>query len=405
MSGEAFSGIWNVTARRPATIVAAASPDLDPAHGGITPPLWTSDTFRWDDADIKPEFDYSRTVNPNRNFLLDALCQLEGATGGAITNSGQSAALLALLLVPAGARVIAPHDCYGGTYRLLKALEDQGRLQVRFVDMRDDEAFAAAMRPSPQMVWIETPSNPLLRLTDIRKRAEEAKAAGALVIADNTLATPCRQSPLHLGCDMVMHSTTKALNGHADLFGGALLASDPALVEKIQWWANAAGLNGSAQDSAQTLRGLRTLVLRVDRQEQTASRLAAWLAGHPRVVETNFPGLPTHPDHALAQCQQKGPGFMISFRVRGDAASTAAFLKGLKLITLASSLGGFATLVCRPSTMTHRGMPPEAQRAAGIDEDLLRLSVGLEDPEDLMQDLERGFDALPNNIEGEVAGS
>lgn len=387
-----------MTSRRPATIVAAASPDLDPAYRGITPPIWTSDTFRWDDADTKPEFDYSRTVNPNRNFLLDALCELEGAAGGAITNSGQSAALLALLLLPAGARVVAPHDCYGGTYRLLKALEDQGRFESSFVDMRDDEAFAAAMRSSPRLVWIETPSNPLLRVTDIRKRAGEAKAGGALVIADNTLATPCRQAPLRLGCDLVMHSTTKALNGHADLFGGALLASDPALVEKIHWWANAAGLSGSAHDSSQTLRGLRTLVLRVDRQEQTASKIAAWLAAHPQVVETNFPGLASHPDHALAQSQQEGPGFMISFRVRGHPAGTAAFLKGLKLITLASSLGGFATLICRPATMTHRGMPPEAQRAAGIAEDLLRLSVGLEDSEDLVQDLGRGFDALAGNL-------
>lgn len=380
-----------MTERRLATIIAAARPELDSAHSSITPPLWLSDTYRWDDSETKPEFDYSRTVNPNRSFLLDALTRLEGAAGGAITGSGQSATLLAFLLLPAGAHVVAPHDCYGGTYRLIKALEDQQKLKCAFVDMRDDQAFASAMRVCPQLVWIETPSNPLLRITDIRKRAAQAKEVGALVVADNTLATPCRQTPLALGCDLVMHSTTKALNGHSDLFGGALLASDAALAERIEWWANAAGLNGSVHDASQTLRGLRTLVLRVDRQEQTAGRIARWLAEHPQVIETNFPGLTSHPDHVLASSQQDGPGFMISFRVSGNAEATDSFLKGLKLITLASSLGGFATLICKPATMTHRGMPPEAQAAAGISASLLRLSVGLEDPDDLLKDLERGF--------------
>lgn len=380
--------------RNPATIVAAARPDADPAYSSVSPPLWTSDTYRWRDADTKPDYDYSRTVNPNRDLLLDALCELEGAAGGAITNSGQSAALLALMLLPVGARVVAPHDCYGGTYRLIQGLADGGKLSATFVNMRDDEAFGAAMRLSPQLVWIETPSNPLLRIIDIAGRAAEAKAAGAMVIADNTLATPCRQRPLELGCDLVMHSTTKALNGHSDLFGGALLAADPGQVETIQWWANAAGLFGSAHDASQTLRGLRTLNLRVDRQEQSARRIAAWLDNHGQVLETLYPGLPSHPEHRLAEYQQTGPGFMISFRVRDGADTTAAFLRKLSLITLASSLGGFSTLICKPATMTHRGMPPKAQAEAGIASDLLRLSVGLEEADDLINDLQRGFDAL-----------
>ena len=380
--------------RSPATIVAAARPDADPAYASIAPPLWNSDTYRWADADTKPDYDYSRTVNPNRDLLLDALCELEGAAGGAITNSGQSAALLALLLLPAGARVVAPHDCYGGTYRLIQGLADAGTVAATFVDMRDDTAFATAMRLSPQLVWIETPSNPLLRIVDIAARAAEAKGAGARVIADNTLATPCRQRPLALGCDLVMHSTTKALNGHSDLFGGALLAADPAQVETIQWWANAAGLYGSAYDASQILRGLRTVNLRVDRQEQSARRIAAWLADHAQVVETLYPGLAAHPEHDLAARQQSGPGFMISFRVSGGADATATFLRELKMVSLASSLGGFSTLICKPATMTHRGMPPEAQAEAGIASDLLRLSVGLEDPDDLINDFARGFDAL-----------
>jgi cystathionine gamma-synthase len=376
------------THRSQATIVASAGVGSDPGRRALVPPVQISDTFEWADADTKPDYDYSRTVNPNRDLLADALAELEGAAGGVVTNSGQSAALLALLLLPAGALVVAPHDCYGGTYRLIQGLADQNKLQALFVDQTDPTAFAAAMAKKPALVWIETPSNPLLRIVDIAARAAEAKAAGALVIADNTLPTPCRQQPLRLGCDLVMHSTTKALNGHADLFGGALLASDPALVEKLQWWANAAGLSGSATDASQILRGLRTLTLRVDRQETTAQAVASWLEEQPGVRAVHYPGLDSHPDKALAARQQSGPGFMIAFRVKGD---TAAFLKALSLITLASSLGGFATLICVPAKMTHRGMPPEAQAEAGIHQDLLRLSVGLEEADDLIADLARGF--------------
>jgi cystathionine gamma-synthase len=375
--------------RSPATILASAGVASDPGRRALVPPVQVSDTFQWADADTKPDYDYSRTVNPNRDLLAAALAELEGAAGGVVTNSGQSAALLALLLLPAGATVVAPHDCYGGTYRLLQGLADQGKLNAVFVDQKDDAAFAAAMARKPALVWIETPSNPLLRVVDIAKRAAEAKAAGALVIADNTLPTPLRQQPLALGCDLVLHSTTKALNGHADLFGGALLAAEPALVERLLWWANAAGLNGSATDASQILRGLRTLPLRVDRQEATARQVAAWLSAQPGVREVYYPGLDSHPDQSLAARQQSGPGFMIAFRVAGD---TAAFLKGLSLITLASSLGGFASLICVPATMTHRGMPPEAQAEAGIHPDLLRLSVGLEEAGDLIADLEKGFE-------------
>ena len=380
--------------RSAATIVAAARPGRDPAYRSLSPPLWASDTFKWEDADTHPGYDYSRTVSPNRDMLIEALAELEGAAGGVITNSGQSATLLALLLLPAGATVVAPHDCYGGTYRLIKGLEDQGKLRARFVDMLDDQAFDAALEAGVGLLWLETPSNPLLRITDIQRRAEAAKAAGALVAADNTLMTPCRQKPLELGCDMVMHSTTKALNGHGDLFGGALLARDPALIEQLQWWSNAAGLNGSAQDSWQILRGLRTLPLRVDQQEKSAARIAEWLSAHAQVESVQFPGLAAHPGSGLAARQQSGPGFMLSFRIGGGEAATKPFLAALRLVTLASSLGGFATLICKPATMTHRGMPPEAQAEAGIHPDLLRLSVGLEDAEDLLADLERGFSAI-----------
>jgi cystathionine gamma-synthase len=380
--------------RKPATIVAAARPDFDRGYGSVAPPIVGSDTFRWDDPDGKPEFDYSRTVNPNRALLAQALAELEGAAGGVVTNSGQSAALLALLRLPSGARVLAPHDCYGGTYRLLQGLAGQGKIRCDFADFGDEAGFAQTLGDRLDLLWIETPSNPLLRITDIARCSAAARQRGALVLADNTLATPLRQLPLALGCDLVMHSTTKALNGHGDLFGGALLAADPALVEELEWWSNAAGLNGSAYDASQTLRGLRTLPLRVDRQETSAREIAHWLSGQAGVQAVHYPGLETHAGHELAERQQSGPGFVLSFQLSGGTPAAGRFVGALELITLASSLGGFATLVCTPATMTHRGMPPEAQTEAGIHPDLLRLSVGLEDPADLITDLERGFAVL-----------
>jgi cystathionine gamma-synthase len=380
--------------RDPSTILAAARPGADPALGGVVPPLWTSDTFRWPSAEEKPAYDYGRTVNPNRDLLADMLAELEGAAGGAITGSGQSAALLALLLVPASAHVVAPHDCYGGTWRLIQGLADQGRLSATFVDMTDRDALTRALARETALVWIETPSNPLLRITDIAAVAALAKDAGALAIADNTLPTPLRQTPLALGCDLVFHSTTKAINGHGDLFGGALLAKDPALVEKLQWWANAAGLHAGARDAWETMRGARTLPLRLDRQEANARALAAWLAARPEVEIVHYPGLESHPDHALAARQQAGPGFMLSFRVTSGDEAASRFLAGLELVTLASSLGSHSSLICKPASMTHRGMPPEARAEAGITPDLIRLSVGIEAEADLIADLARGFARL-----------
>jgi cystathionine gamma-synthase len=383
-----------MTKRDPATILAAARPDTDPGLHGIAPPLWTSDTFRWPTAEDKPDYDYSRTVNPNRDMLCDILAELEGAAGGAITGSGQSAALLALLLLPGDAHVVAPHDCYGGTYRLLRGLEEQGRLSATFVDMTDIDALGSALERETALVWIETPSNPLLRVTDIARVAGLATAAGALSIADNTLSTPLRQRPLELGCDLVLHSTTKAINGHGDLFGGALLARSPALVDKLHWWANAAGLHAGARDAWETLRGARTLPPRLNQAEASARRIAEWLDARPEVDIVHYPGLVSHPDHELATRQQNGPGFMLSFRVKGGDAAASRFLSGLELITLAASLGGHSTLICKPASMTHRGMPPEAQAAAGIAPDLLRLSIGIEAADDLIADLAKGFAKL-----------
>jgi cystathionine gamma-synthase len=380
--------------RKLSTVVAAAHPDLDPAYGSVAPALWSSDTFRWESPDDKPEFDYSRTVNPNRTLLIETLADLEGAAGGAVTGSGQAASMLALLRLPINAHVVAPHDCYGGTYRLLEALQKQGKVRCSFIDQADDSQFESALRDGLDLLWIETPSNPLLRITDIKKRAAAARGLGALTLVDNTLLSPCRQRPLDLGCDLVLHSTTKVLNGHSDLFGGALLAKAPALAEELAWWSNAAGLNGSAFDAFQTMRGLRTLALRVEHQEASAVRIARWLAGRPEVRAVYFPGLESSKGYEIAAMQQSGPGFILSFELNGGKSAADRFLKALELIVLASSLGGFSTLICAPSTMTHRGMPLEAQREAGIAPDLLRLSVGLEDCDDLLADLARGFAVL-----------
>jgi cystathionine gamma-synthase len=376
---------------KPDTAVARARAEWGGAYGAVTPPLGASDTYRWADAETKPAYDYSRTVNPNRDMLAEMLAELEGAAGGVVTGSGQSAALLALLPLAADALVVAPHDCYGGTYRLLTGFAERGRIRARFIDMKDDTAFEAALAERPALVWFESPSNPLLRLTDLAARAAQAKAAGAATIADNTVATPILQRPLALGCDLVVHSTTKALNGHADLFGGALLASDAGRLEELRWWSNAAGLNGPAFDAWQILRGLRTLPLRIRQMQASAGTIADWLTAQAGVAQVFYPGLDGHPDHALARRQQAGPGFLLSFRLAGGAAAADAFVNALRLVTLASSLGGFSTLICRPATMTHRGMPPEAQARAGITPDLLRLSVGLEDPRDLIADLARGL--------------
>jgi cystathionine gamma-synthase len=380
-----------VSKGRPATAVARARTEWGGAYGAVTPPLAASDTYRWPDAETKPDYDYSRTVNPNRHMLAEVLAELEGAAGGVITGSGQSAALLALLPLTADALVVAPHDCYGGTYRLLTGFSERGRLRADFIDMNDDSAFEAALAREPALVWFETPSNPLLRLTDLSRRAAQAQAAGAATIADNTVATPILQRPLTLGCDLVVHSTTKALNGHADLFGGALLAADAERLEELRWWSNAAGLNGPAFDAWQILRGLRTLPLRVRQMQAGATVVAQWLAAQEGVAEVFYPGLSGHADHELARRQQAGPGFLLSFRLPGGAAAADAFVKALRLVTLASSLGGFSSLICRPATMTHRGMPAEAQARAGITPDLLRLSFGLEDPQDLIADLARAL--------------
>jgi cystathionine gamma-synthase len=289
--------------------------------------------------------------------------------------------------VPAGAKVLAAHDCYGGTWRLLDAWAKKGRFDVTFVDLTDNHALAQALTEKPALVWVETPSNPLLRITDIRHVAQAAHAVGALLVVDNTFLSPALQQPLTLGADVVVHSTTKYINGHSDVVGGAVVARDAAVVDQLKWWGNCNGLTGAPFDSFLTLRGLRTINVRLRQHQENATRIAEYLDGHSAVRKVYFPGLEAHAGHALASRQQQGFGAMLSFELEGDIPQIVAFVDGLQYFSLAESLGGVESLIAHPASMTHAAMSVEAQRAAGIADTLLRLSVGIEDGDDLLRDL------------------
>ncbi|MGB6228812.1 MAG: PLP-dependent transferase [Litorimonas sp.] len=355
----------------------------DPAFGAVVPPLWMSTTYVWPEADVasKGPFDYGRTNNPNRDLLAETLAELDGGAGAVVTSSGMAAIDLVLNLLPSGARVVAPHDCYGGTHRLLAARHDQGKIDCAFVNQGDLDAVRAAVTDATALIMLETPSNPLMRLTDVRAVCGIARAAGALSVVDNTFLSPLRQQPLALGADLALQSTTKYLNGHSDVVGGVVVAKTEELHERLAWWANAAGLTGSPFDSYQTLRGLRTLALRVDAAESNARALAARLRAHDRVTQVFYP------DQGLARTQQSGPGAMVSFRME-TAEAAGEVLRRVRVFRLAASLGGTESLICQPATMTHRGMAPEARAAAGLDETLIRVSVGIESEPDLLEALE-----------------
>jgi cystathionine gamma-synthase len=290
-------------------------------------------------------------------------------------------------------RAVVPHDCYGGTYRLFNALHLRGALQVQFVDFQDDAALGAALAAAPALVWIETPSNPLLRIVDVAATARRAKTAGALVVADNTFLSPVWQRPLELGADLVIHSTTKYLNGHSDVVGGAVIAASPELHEQVKWWGNCIGVTGAPFDSFLTLRGLRTLHARMRAHGENAARIAGVLAAHPAVARVYYPGLASHPGHKIARRQQHGFGAMLSFELAGGLDQVKALLANLELFSLAESLGGVESLIAHPASMTHAAMDESARQRAGISDSLLRLSIGIEEGDDLVRDLIGGLDA------------
>lgn len=374
------------------TLAVRAGIESDTAHGAVVPPLYLSSNYGFAGLGQKRRYDYSRSGNPTRDQLAHALADLEGGAEAVVTASGMAAVSLALELVPAGGRVLAAHDCYGGTWRLLDAWARKGRFEVEFADLTDLQSLAQGLSRSPDLVWVETPSNPLLRITDIRHVAAAAHAAGALCLVDNTFLSPALQQPLALGADLVLHSTTKYLNGHSDVVGGALIARDPALAEQAAWWGNCTGLTGAPFDSYLTLRGLRTLHARWRLHAENAERIAHLLDDHEAVREVHFPGLASHPGHALAARQQQGFGAMLSFELHGGEDAVRALVDGLALFSLAESLGGVESLIAHPASMTHASMSADARALAGINDGLLRLSVGIEDGDDLFADLAQGLE-------------
>lgn len=378
--------------RQPSTAAVRAALDCDTQYGAVVPPIHLTSTFSFKGFGEPRQYDYTRSGNPTRDALGAALAELEGGAGAVVTASGLAAVMLVTQLLKSSDLLVAPHDCYGGTYRLLNALHERGCLRVLFVDQTDANALAEALQQKPVLVWIETPSNPLLRIVDIEALAALSHAAGARVLVDNTFLSPVWQRPLALGADLVLHSTTKYLNGHSDVVGGAVVAADKELHQQLCWWANCIGVTGAPFDSYLTLRGLRTLHARLAVHGSNALRIAEYVAQHPAAARVFYPGLAAHPQHALARRQQQGFGAMLSFELKGGTEQVRAFVSGLKCFSLAESLGGVESLIAHPASMTHAGMAADARKRAGISDALLRLSIGIEAIEDLLADLEQAFD-------------
>ena len=392
MSADTCNGPINSlprrSAARAATNAVRAGIDRDTAFGAVTPPLVLSSNFSFAGFGEKRQYDYTRSGNPTRDLLGEALAELEGGAGAVVTSTGMSAITLLLhALLKPGQRLVVPHDAYGGSWRLFNALAAKGAFELTTIDFTDPRALAETLATQPAVVWIETPSNPLLRITDLRFVIDAAHAVGALTVVDNTFLSPALQTPIEFGADFVIHSTTKYINGHSDVVGGAVVAKTAEQHQSLTWWANALGITGSPFDSFLTLRGLRTLDARLRVHQENTHALIALLQDHPAVRKLHYPGLVTHPGHALAARQQRGYGAMLSLELEGGEAAVRAFVDGLDYFTLAESLGGVESLIAHPATMTHAAMTAEARQAAGIGDGLLRLSVGIEHADDLVEDI------------------
>ena len=387
------TGVATGPARNTTTAAVRAGIDRDSAFGAVAPPIVLSSNFSFVGFNDKRAYDYTRSGNPTRDLLAEALAELEGGAGSVITATGMAAITLVLhAFLKPGDTIVVPHDGYGGSWRLFNALAAKGAFELAIVDLTDARALTEALATHPAMVWIETPSNPLLRITDLRFVIEAAHAVGALTVVDNTFLSPALQQPIAFGADLVVHSTTKYTNGHSDVVGGAVIASDAVHHQQLRWWANALGITGSPFDSFLTLRGLRTLDARLRVHQENTRALVQLLDAHPAVRAVHYPGLESHAGHAVAARQQRGFGAMLSVELRTDEKrcgddTVRAFLDGLQCFTLAESLGGVESLIAHPATMTHAAMSAEARAAAGIGDGLLRLSVGIEHADDLVADI------------------
>jgi cystathionine gamma-synthase len=376
------------------TIAAGHGIATDAAFGAVCPPLHLSTTYAFEGFERPGRYDYGRAGNPNRDLLAGALAALEGGAGAVITSSGMAAIDLLLGQLSPPDHLVAQHDCYGGTLRLMQARAGKGQFRLSIVNMAEAAALDAALAEGASLVMIETPSNPLMRIMDISDIAARAKAAGARLAVDNTFLSPALQRPIPLGADYAIHSTTKYLNGHSDVIGGAVVAADPAQVEALAVWANVTGVTGSPFDAWLTLRGLRTLFPRIERQQQSAGKIATFLEGHRLVGKVHYPGLASHQGHELAARQQRGFGAMLSFELNGGNEEIRRFTEAVRIFTLAESLGGIESLVAHPATMTHAEMGVEGRKGAGIRDSLLRLSIGLEHEDDLVADLDQALNLV-----------
>jgi cystathionine gamma-lyase len=362
----------------------------DPTTGAVMPPIYATSTYAQASPGVHQGYEYSRTQNPTRGAYERCIADLEGGSRGFAFASGMAATATLLELLDTGSHVVAMDDLYGGSFRLFERVRRRSAgLDFTFADLSDPQAAAAAIGPKTRMLWIETPTNPLLKLVDIPAVAASARGRGILVVVDNTFATPWIQRPLELGADIVMHSATKFLNGHSDMVGGVAVVADTELAERIAFLQNAIGAVGGPFDSFLALRGLKTLPLRMRQSSESAQRIAEWLEKHPRVERVLYPGLPSHPQHELARRQMaRGGSGIVTIFLKGSLAESRRFLERLEVFTLAESLGGVESLVDHPAIMTHASVPPEARAKLGISDSLVRLSIGIEDTDDLVADLE-----------------
>ncbi len=373
------------------TLAVHAGVDKDTAYNSVITPIYQTSTFRFEDVGKTKGYDYTRTLNPTRKALEENIAALEGGAGAKVVATGMAAVLTALHFLKAGDHLLVTHDCYGGTERLLRTYADLFNFHVTYVNMADLGAVRSAMKSNTKGLWIETPSNPLLNIVDIQALADIAHKHGALAFADNTFLSPYNQRPFELGVDIIVHSTTKYLNGHSDVVGGAIVAKSQQHADRLQYLVNALGLGASPFDSWLVLRGIKTLVPRMKAHEENADAVAKFLNGHKRVRKTFYPGLSSHPGHEIAKRQQKGFGGMVSFEIEGGLREANEVIRSTKVFALAESLGGIESLICHPQTMTHASMDPELREKAGINERVIRLSVGIEDSEDLREDLEQAI--------------
>ncbi|MBC9131586.1 cystathionine gamma-synthase [Frischella sp. Ac13] len=377
------------------TIAVRSGLNTDNQHGAVIPKISLTTCYRFEEFAKPRPFDYGRKSTPNRDSVQKTIAALEGGVDAILTNCGMSAIhLLSVALLSPNDLVIAPYDCYGGSYRLFNSLSQKGYFKAKFINQADDEAVKQALALQPKLILIETPNNPLLRVVDIKKIADLAHQAGALVLVDNTFMTPILQQPFTLGADIIIHSCTKFLNGHSDLLAGVLVFKDQQLADDVLWWSNNIGTANSSFDTYLLQRGLRTLAVRVLAQQESAMKIVDFLSQHPKIAAVHHPSLTSTLGHDIAKKQQKGYGSLLSFELKGGAEKTPIFVEKLKIFTLAQSLGGTESLISHPTTMTHAGISAQARQAAGISDQLLRISVGLEDVNDLIADLAQALEQI-----------